>query len=64
MTITTATTIETATRTETDTETGIMPMVFALALGIALISITGVLQASPLHAAAHDVRHATGFPCH
>ena len=46
------------------TETGFMPILFALVLGVGLVSITGVLQASTLHDAAHDVRHATGFPCH
>ena len=36
----------------------------ALALGIAVIALTGHVQAAGLHDAAHDVRHATGFPCH
>lgn len=33
-------------------------------LGLALITIAGNVQASALHAAAHDVRHANGFACH
>lgn len=38
--------------------------IFAAVLGVAIISVTGHVHASALHAAAHDVRHATGFPCH
>ncbi|WP_116134398.1 CbtB domain-containing protein [Tropicimonas sp. IMCC34043] len=33
-------------------------------LGLGLITIAGNVQASALHAAAHDVRHANGFVCH
>ena len=33
-------------------------------LGIGLMTVTGHVQAATLHDAAHDVRHATGFPCH
>jgi len=46
------------------TGSGIAPVLFALVLGLGLITITGHVQASALHDAAHDVRHATGFPCH
>jgi len=42
----------------------VLPVVFAALLGIAIVSITGHVQAGALHDAAHDVRHATGFPCH
>jgi cobalt transporter subunit CbtB len=31
---------------------------------VALMALTGHVQAAALHDAAHDVRHATGFPCH
>lgn len=41
-----------------------VPAIFAAVLGIALITLTGHVQAAALHDAAHDVRHATGFPCH
>lgn len=38
-------------------------------LGMALLGLTimfaaGHAQTATLHDAAHDVRHATGFPCH
>ncbi|MCV0424722.1 MAG: CbtB-domain containing protein [Roseibium sp.] len=44
--------------------TKIVSLAFAAVLGVAIISITGHVQAGALHDAAHDVRHATGFPCH
>lgn len=54
------------TKTLDGTKTGsaIAPVLFALVLGLGIITVTGHLQASTLHDAAHDVRHATGFPCH
>ena len=33
-------------------------------MGLGLIAVAGHVQAAALHDAAHDVRHATGFPCH
>lgn len=36
----------------------------AVTIGATLIALGGHVQASALHDAAHDVRHATGFPCH
>lgn len=41
-----------------------IPALFAAVLGLGIITLTGHVQASALHDAAHDVRHATGFPCH
>ncbi|UWR22340.1 CbtB domain-containing protein [Sulfitobacter sp. S190] len=41
-----------------------LPALFVGVLGVALITLTGHLQAATLHDAAHDMRHATGFPCH
>ncbi|NQY82793.1 MAG: CbtB-domain containing protein [Alphaproteobacteria bacterium] len=35
-----------------------------LVLGFSTIFVVGHLQTETLHDAAHDVRHATGFPCH
>ena len=29
-----------------------------------IVTLAGHVQAAALHDAAHDVRHATGFPCH
>ncbi len=36
----------------------------ALLLGSALIFGVGLAQDSRMHNAAHDTRHAIGFPCH
>lgn len=38
--------------------------VVVFSMGLGLIVLAGHVQASALHDAAHDVRHATGFPCH
>ncbi len=38
--------------------------IFAALIGAAIVFTTGFVQAETLHDAAHDVRHATGFPCH
>lgn len=37
---------------------------FALIAGIGLLVLSGMAQASVLHDAAHDQRHAMAFPCH
>ena len=36
----------------------------AMMIGLGIVTLAGHVQASALHDAAHDVRHATGFPCH
>ncbi len=54
----------TQTSTASATSFGYLPVIFAALLGFAVITITGHVQAGALHDAAHDVRHATGFPCH
>ncbi|GGO54459.1 cobalt transporter subunit CbtB [Roseovarius pacificus] len=45
-------------------KSSVLPFVAAMVLGLGIITIAGHVQASTLHDAAHDVRHATGFPCH
>lgn len=42
----------------------VLPAVAALLLGFGILTVAGHVQAAALHDAAHDVRHATGFPCH
>ncbi|WP_099824267.1 CbtB domain-containing protein [Oceaniglobus indicus] len=37
---------------------------FALLAGLALLTVSGMAQATVLHDAAHDQRHAMAFPCH
>ncbi|NVK97315.1 CbtB-domain containing protein [Ruegeria pomeroyi] len=46
------------------TGSAILPALFAVILGLGIVTLAGHVQASALHDAAHDVRHATGFPCH
>lgn len=36
----------------------------AIALGSAILFVVGFSPGDLVHAAAHDVRHAAGFPCH
>ncbi|QPM91041.1 CbtB domain-containing protein [Pseudooceanicola algae] len=38
--------------------------VAAILIGASVVMIAGFSHAETLHDAAHDVRHATGFPCH
>jgi cobalt transporter subunit CbtB len=38
--------------------------VICLLLGSFLVVGTGLAQSETLHNAAHDTRHAIGFPCH
>ncbi|SEL89078.1 cobalt transporter subunit CbtB [Roseivivax marinus] len=51
--------------TATPSRTGLLGAgIFAALIGLGMIVVTGHVQADTLHDAAHDVRHATGFPCH
>lgn len=42
----------------------VMAITAALFIGFATLTVVGHVQAHSLHDAAHDTRHATGFPCH
>ena len=53
-----------ATSAVASTTSNILPIVFSALLGLSVMVVVGHLQAATLHDAAHDVRHATGFPCH
>ena len=54
----------TTTRTAARVDTGLATIIFAALLGLGTLFIAGHAQSGALHDAAHDVRHATGFPCH
>lgn len=43
---------------------GIASMITVAMIGLGVVFVTGHVQAGTLHDVAHDVRHATGFPCH
>ena len=42
----------------------VLTILFAALLGAGVVFIAGHAQSAALHDAAHDMRHATGFPCH
>ncbi len=42
----------------------ILPLIMAIMLGVSVLAVAGHAQSPTLHGAAHDTRHATGFPCH
>ncbi len=46
------------------TSTGLLSIVFVALVGATVLFVAGHAQSATLHDAAHDVRHATGFPCH
>lgn len=60
-------TIETtATQTTalSESKSKVLAITLAALMGVAIMFVAGHIQANALHDAAHDVRHATGFPCH
>ena len=46
------------------TESKLLSIIAAAVIGLGVVFTVGHVQAATLHDAAHDVRHATGFPCH
>lgn len=48
----------------TKTQSLLTPVLGMAALGLTLLLMVGHVQGESLHDAAHDMRHATGFPCH
>lgn len=48
----------------TSQTSALVSVLFVAFVGAALLFTAGLAQSSTLHDAAHDVRHATGFPCH
>ena len=54
----------TQTQTTTKSTSSLMSILCVALLGGVLLFAAGHAQSGALHDAAHDVRHATGFPCH
>ncbi len=52
------------TNTAAKSTSGMMSIVIVALIGATLVFMSGLAQSATLHDAAHDVRHATGFPCH
>ncbi|MCE5975019.1 CbtB-domain containing protein [Sinirhodobacter sp. WL0062] len=46
------------------TTSGLASVLAMVVMGLALMFVAGHAQSATLHDAAHDMRHATGFPCH
>ena len=54
----------TTTTASVRTGSALLPILFVAALGAATVFLSGLAHSQTLHDAAHDVRHASGFPCH
>jgi len=52
------------TRTAPQSVSTLISAAFVAALGVTVIFLAGHAQSATLHDVAHDMRHATGFPCH
>jgi len=57
-------TTKTLTQDDARSDLSLMPIAFAVLGGLMLLFASGYAQASVLHDAAHDQRHAMAFPCH
>lgn len=42
----------------------LLEIAFVALLGAGILFTAGFAQSQTLHDAAHDTRHASGFPCH
>ena len=60
--MTTAT--QTTTQSTAQAASGLAAIVMVAMIGAALIFVAGFANSAVMHDAAHDARHATGFPCH
>lgn len=47
-----------------DKTTALLSVLGMAILGFTILFAAGHAQSATLHDTAHDVRHATGFPCH
>ena len=56
----TATTTTAIARPNTD----ILAIALVALIGVGLIFVAGFANSATIHDAAHDQRHAIGFPCH
>lgn len=51
-------------QTAAKAETSLMSILFVALFGLTMVFTVGLAQSQTLHDAAHDVRHASAFPCH
>jgi cobalt transporter subunit CbtB len=54
----------TSSATQANASQRLLAAAIAAGLGLALVYTAGFANASTLHNAAHDWRHAHNFPCH
>jgi len=52
------------TTTKTSAQTLLAPAFAMAMIGLTAMFVAGHAQSQTMHDAAHDMRHATGFPCH
>ncbi len=52
------------TKAAAKTGSAALSIVFVALIGATVLFVAGHAQSATLHDAAHDMRHATGFPCH
>lgn len=52
------------TQTIVKTSSDAFVIAFVAFIGLGVVFLAGHAQSATLHDAAHDVRHAAGFPCH
>ena len=52
------------TQTRVLASTNLVAIAVSAFIGLAIVTLAGHVQSSALHDAAHDTRHAAGFPCH
>lgn len=50
--------------TKVGVRTDAVPALATIVFGVFILFVVGFLQAPVAHNAAHDTRHANGFPCH
>jgi len=52
------------TQASTETASSTVQAFFAIILGVFIVGFAGFWNIDAVHNAAHDMRHASGFPCH
>ncbi|GAB4262559.1 MAG: hypothetical protein Kow0013_08230 [Pararhodobacter sp.] len=52
------------TTTQATTQSLLAPAIAMALIGLTAMFFAGHAQSQTMHDAAHDMRHATGFPCH
>jgi len=54
----------TMTKTKSVPQTNVATMALVFLMGATMLFVAGFAHSATLHDVAHDVRHASGFPCH